>query len=144
MSSWDRKYINLCNYIGQEWSKDRSTKVAAVIVNDRNKLVSIGYNGFPIGIDDTDEDRHKRPDKYVWTEHAERNAIYSAAELGVSVRGCTLYCNYLPCVDCARAIIQSGIKEVIYQSRRVSSGICDPALSTAMLLEARIIIRKFN
>lgn len=144
MNSWDEKYINLCNYIAENWSKDRSTKVAAVIVNNRKKIVSLGYNGFPIGIDDSVEERHERPEKYLWTEHAERNAIYSAAELGVSVRGCTMYCNYLPCPDCARAIIQSGITEVIFFQSVVNSGNSAVEHTKEMFLEAGIIIRKFE
>jgi dCMP deaminase len=95
------------------WSKDKSRKVGAVIVDDRNDLVTMGWNGFPRDIDDTIEDRHKRPIKYKWTEHAERNAIYNAASRGTSTMGCTMYIPWFPCVDCARAIIQSGIDKVV-------------------------------
>ena len=115
ITTWDEKFIKLCNLIAS-WSKDRSTKVGAVIVNGRNKLVSVGYNGFPIGFDDNVDQRHERPQKYEYTEHAERNAIYSAAELGVSVKGCTMYLCWFPCPDCARAIIQSGISKLVCKS----------------------------
>ena len=114
MTTWDKKFFALCEHIAT-WSKDRSTKVGAVIVNDRNKVISIGYNGFPIGFDDNIGDRHERPQKYQYTEHAERNAIYSAAGLGVSIRGCTMYLCWFPCPDCARAIIQSGISKLVYK-----------------------------
>ena len=114
MTSWDKKFLDLCDHIST-WSKDKSTKVGAVIVNDRNKVISLGYNGFPIRFDDNVSDRHERPQKYSYTEHAERNAIYSAAELGVSVRGCTMYLSRFPCPDCARAIIQSGISTLAYK-----------------------------
>jgi dCMP deaminase len=110
-SSWNRKYIELTQYIAQ-WSKDRSTKVGAVIVSLDNRVISMGYNGFCRGIDDDLEERHERPAKYFWTEHAERNAIYNAAFHGIKIEGATLYCSLFPCVDCARAIIQSGIKNI--------------------------------
>jgi len=112
MSSWDKKFMELALLVST-WSKDKSTKVGCVIVNKRNKVVSLGYNGFPIGFNDEVEYRHERPQKYAYTEHAERNAIYSAAELGVSLSGCTMYLSWFPCPDCARAIIQSGISGII-------------------------------
>jgi len=95
------------------WSKDRSTGVGAVIVNAENTDIIKGYNGFPRGANDDIDERHDRPTKYIWTEHAERNAIYKAAREGVSTNGCKMYVNYFPCVECSRAIIQAGIKEVI-------------------------------
>ena len=111
-TSWDTKFFALYSHIAQ-WSKDKSTKVGAIIVNERNKVVSMGYNGFPIGFDDDVYLRHERPQKYVYTEHAERNAIYSAAELGIQTKGCKMYLCWFPCPDCARAIIQSGISELV-------------------------------
>lgn len=104
--------MQLAVHVGQ-WSKDRSTKVGCVIVGSANEVRSIGYNGFPANVDDEDPSRHERPAKYAWTEHAERNAIYNAARIGVSVAGCRMYLPWFPCMDCARAIIQSGIKELI-------------------------------
>ena len=95
------------------WSKDRSRKVGSVIVDSRNVLVSLGWNGFPRGIDDDVDRRHERPEKYFWAEHAERNAIYNAAANGHTLRGCRLYVLLFPCASCTRAIIQSGIQEVI-------------------------------
>ena len=90
-------------------SKDPKTKIGAIIVKDR-RIISTGYNGIPIGVSDTDENRHQRPEKYKWYEHGERNAIYAAAKYGIDTDGAILYTNSLPCVDCARGIIQSGIK----------------------------------
>jgi len=141
--TWDKKFIGLVNHIA-EWSKDRSTKVGAVIVNDRNKILSVGYNGFPIGIDDDVEERHERPLKYKWTAHAEENAILSSAEIGVSLVDCKIYCNYLPCPRCCRAIIQSGIKEVIYQYETVNSQSIPDSVSKKMLIEARIRVRQYE
>lgn len=111
-ADWTERFVNLSKHI-KSWSKDRSTQVAAVIVNDDNRIVSIGYNGFPNGCNDNIESRHERPAKYMYTEHAERNAIYNAARIGVSTKNCTIYLDWFPCVDCARAIIQSGITHVV-------------------------------
>lgn len=146
---WDKKFIELCNHIAN-WSKDNSTKVGSVIVNRRNKILSIGYNGLPIGVDDTKDKRNERPTKYLFYEHAERNAIYSAAEEGISLKGCILYCNYFPCADCARAIIQSGIKEVIYQKQKPESAknsetwIQSMHASLQMMLEAKVRVRSYS
>jgi dCMP deaminase len=95
------------------WSKDRSTKGGAVIVGPDKIPRVIGYNGFPRGVNDDAEDRHGRPLKYRWTEHAERNAIYNAARIGVSLAGCIMYVPWFPCMDCARAIVQAGIVELV-------------------------------
>jgi dCMP deaminase len=95
------------------WSKDTNTKVGAVIVDTDNIVLSMGYNGFPRGCDDTKEDRYEKPIKYLYTEHAERNALYHAARHGVSLKGCTLYVTLFCCADCARGIIQSGITKVV-------------------------------
>jgi len=97
------------------WSKDRSRKCGAVIVNDRNVLIAVGWNGFPRGVDDATDAHHERPIKYKFTEHAERNAIYNAAAHGLATHGCRMYNHWYPCADCARAIIQAGIKEIICQ-----------------------------
>lgn len=109
---WDKRFMDLAEYYAS-WSKDRSTGVGAVIVNDENTELVKGYNGFPRGANDDDDERHKKPTKYVWSEHAERNAIYKAAREGISTKGCKIYVNYFPCVDCTRAIIQAGIKTLI-------------------------------
>jgi dCMP deaminase len=113
MNHWDKKFMELAIHVSS-WSKDRSTKVGAVIVDEHSKSVlAMGYNGFPRGCDDDQDCRHERPAKYLWTEHAERNAIYNAARNGVRLDGATIYIPLCSCVDCTRAIIQSGIKRVV-------------------------------
>ena len=109
---WDTRFIQLARHIG-EWSKDRSTKVGCVIVGPNNEVRCTGYNGCPRNVDDDNEERHARPAKYIWTEHAERNAIYNAARTGVPVDGCRMYLPWCPCMECARAIVQSGISELV-------------------------------
>lgn len=109
---WDRRFLELAAKIGS-WSKDRSAKTGSIIVDCDRIIRSTGFNGFPRGINDDVEGRHERPAKYSWTEHAERNAIYNAARNGVTIAKCTCYVNWFPCIDCARAIIQTGIVRVV-------------------------------
>lgn len=112
MVDWDRRFLDLAKHIGG-WSKDRSTKVGCVIAGNDHTILSVGYNGFPRGIDDDIEKRHDRPAKYKWTEHAERNAIANAARVGVPLLGATAYVPWFPCADCGRLLIQSGIKRIV-------------------------------
>ncbi|MBV9759705.1 MAG: hypothetical protein JO340_03985 [Acidobacteriaceae bacterium] len=110
-SSWDCKLMQLARFIAT-WSKD-PTPVGCVIAGASNEIRSTGYNGFPRGIDDSLDERLRRPAKYFWTEHAERNAIYNAARIGTPLEGCRMYLPWFPCVDCARAIVQCGIAELV-------------------------------
>ena len=93
-------------------SKDRSTKVGCVLVIE-DSIASTGCNGFPRGIDDDAPERHERPEKYFWAEHAERNAIYNAARIGTPLKGCRAYVTMFPCMDCARGLIQIGCTKII-------------------------------
>lgn len=94
-------------------SKDQSTQIGAVIVGEDNEVLSTGYNSFPRGLDDSQQERQERPEKYFWFEHAERNAIYNAARVGTPLKNSRIYLTSgLPCMDCARGIVNSGIKKV--------------------------------
>lgn len=93
------------------WSKDESTKVGAVITTPTGAPVSWGFNGMPVGIDDTIPGRHARPAKYKWMCHAERNAM-DLAPSG-SVAGCIMFVTFSPCTNCAQSIIQRKIKTVV-------------------------------
>jgi len=95
-----------------EWSRDPSTKVGCVIAGPTNEVRALGYNGLPRRVDEA-PGRLEHPDKYLWIEHAERNAIYTAARTGVPLEGCRMYVSWFPCVDCARAIVQVGLIEVV-------------------------------
>lgn len=112
MTDWDARWLVLAGEVAK-WSKDRSTKVGCIVVGDGRRLLAAGYNGFPRGIDDDIGARHERPVKYLFTEHAERNAIYNAARNGTDLYGSVMYSILYPCADCARGIIQSGIAKVI-------------------------------
>jgi dCMP deaminase len=142
---WDARFIALAQFVSR-WSKDRSTKVGCVIVGPNNEIRSIGYNGFPRGISDNEDDRHVRPIKYLWTEHAERNAVYHAALVGIPLKGCRMYLPWFPCMDCARAIVQSGIVELIaFEPDLTDSTWGDEFKSSLQLLgEAGIRVRFVN
>lgn len=103
-------------YTMAQLSKDENTHIGAVIVGPDHEIRSTGFNSFPRGLNDTLPERQERPEKYFWIEHAERNAIYNAARVGIPLKGCRIYTNGTPCMDCARAIIQAGISEVIIDS----------------------------
>lgn len=109
---WDRRFMDVAELVAT-WSKDRSRGIGACIVGPDRTIRSLGYNGFPRGVDDTIEERHTRPDKYQWTEHAERNAIFNAIRAGTDIRGCTCYVNLFCCCNCARAIVQSNLRKVV-------------------------------
>jgi dCMP deaminase len=116
---WDNRWLQLATQIG-EWSKDRRHRVGCVIVGSANQVLSTGYNGFPRGVDDDIDERHERPAKYDWTEHAERNAVYNAARYGVRIEGSSMYSSLFPCISCSRAVIQSGITAVVTRSPDLS------------------------
>jgi dCMP deaminase len=109
---WTEYFLNIAEQVKQK-SKDQSTQIGAVIVGEDKEVLSTGYNSFPRGLDDSKQERQERPEKYFWMEHAERNAIYNAARIGVSLKNSIIYLTSgLPCMDCARGIVNSGIKTV--------------------------------
>jgi dCMP deaminase len=112
--SWDQKFMELAQHIAT-WSKDRSRKIGAVVIGPDNEIRATGYNGIPRGVRDDVEERYSKEtkEKYLWVAHAERNAVYNAARVGVSLKGCRVYSTLYPCVDCVIALIQSGIAELI-------------------------------
>jgi dCMP deaminase len=142
--NWIEYFKNLANNVKLK-SKDTKTQIGAVIVGEDNEIVSTGYNSFPRGLDDTIEERQERPEKYYWFEHAERNAIYNAARIGVSTKGTTMYLSHwFPCADCARGIINAGIT-TLYCDRpddtsKSSSYIESFKRSKEMLIEADVKI----
>ena len=111
----DHKFMGLA-YARAQFSKDASTKVGAIIVGPAGEDRASGYNGAPRGCraDEPGDPRGtERPEKYFWFSHAELNAITNAARVGVPLEGCTIYVTHPPCMDCARAIVQAGIKRVV-------------------------------
>lgn len=108
------KYYKLTESMANNFSKDPSTKVGALYMYPGTmQILSMGYNGMPRGIDETITERWDRPLKYKLIEHAERNAIYNAAQSGTSLRDSICIVTLFPCCDCTRGIIQSGCKMLI-------------------------------
>lgn len=111
-NEWLQYFINIANSVKQK-SKDEKTKIGAIIIGKEKEIVSTGYNSFPRGIRDNEEERQQRPEKYYWFSHAETNAIINAARIGVSTKGTTMVMTCgVPCADCARNIINAGISEI--------------------------------
>lgn len=110
MSNWNKKFIGLASEIAS-WSKDPSSKVGAVITRPNNTIVSLGYNGFPRGVNDDPSRYNDRETKLKYVCHAEANAIINGRE---DLTGYTIFSYPLhPCCDCAKLIINSGIKKVV-------------------------------
>lgn len=115
------RYLDLAKHFST-WSKDPSKKIGAVIIGDKDQVVSQGFNGFPRKFDDSFERFNNRELKYKYVIHAEMNAIYNAGFTGTKIEGSTLYVHGLPvCHECAKGIIQTGIKTVVMDSNPINS-----------------------
>lgn len=112
---WDEFFLRHVYLVGSK-SKDQSTQIGAVLVRD-GILISEGYNGICRKVNDTVPERNIRPEKYHWTEHGERNAIYNAARHGIATLGTVMFTNYPPCTDCARAVVQAGVQEIVFHKQ---------------------------
>ena len=141
-AKWDIRFLELATHIS-EWSKDPSTKVGCVVVGPDREIRSTGFNGFPRGIQDSDERLTNRDLKYPLICHAEENAIMHAARIGLALKGCTAYVTWPPCTRCARSLIQAGVSEVV-----IPSGLEIPdrwrddfEMSMGLLREAEVTIR---
>lgn len=113
---WNDRYLNLAKEIST-WSRDPSRKIGAVAVGSKGQILAQGFNGFPRGINDTDERLNNREEKYKYIVHAELNVIYNATYNGISLDGAKLFVYGLPiCSECAKGIIQVGIKSVFMKT----------------------------
>lgn len=116
-TKWDLRFLKIAKEVSK-WSKDPSRKIGAVLVGNKKQIISQGYNGFPRGIADTQERLMNRELKYTLTIHAEANAIYNAIYNGSPTEGATIYVTGLPvCAECAKMIIQTGIKRVVMDTK---------------------------
>jgi dCMP deaminase len=112
-SLWNERFLALAREVST-WSKDPSTKIGAVAVRDR-QILSVGYNGFPRGVEDTAERLNNRETKYKYVVHAEQNLIYNAVNNGISLKNSALYVWGLPvCSECAKGVIQAGFSKVYW------------------------------
>lgn len=145
--TWDELFMSMAFLVAMK-SKDNNTHIGAVIVGPDNEVRSVGYNSFVRGINDDVSERQEKPEKYFWFEHAERNAIYNATLMGLSLKNCRMYTNGIPCMDCARGVIQSGIKEVIVHKKWNDGNKLKWKESCAkardMLIEANVKIRYYD
>jgi len=138
--NWDIRFLDLAKLIGS-WSKDPSTQVGAVIVDDNHRIISVGYNGFPKGIEDN-ERLQDRETKYKIIVHGEINAILFANK---SLKGCTLYTvPFEPCPRCAGLIIQSGIKRVVSPKNKITRWEEDFKITRELFQEANIVMDYYD
>ena len=132
---WDEYFMGIA-LLSTERSKDPSTSVGACIVSEDNKILSVGYNGMPIGISDDEFPWSREGDpldtKYLYVCHAELNAILNYT--GVNIKGAKIYTTLFPCNECTKAIIQKGIKEIIYKSDKYSD--TDTVIASKKMLDA--------
>ncbi len=105
MTNWDERFLELATLVSS-WSKDPSTKVGCVLVGPDKVVLSVGYNGFPRGVEDSSERLNQRDIKYRMVQHAETNAIQNAQG---NLRGATVYVTHKPCSNCCGALIQAGL-----------------------------------
>lgn len=134
---WHRRFLELAAHVAT-WSKDPSTQVGCVLVNDQQQVVGMGYNGFPRGVEDSSDRYDDRPTKYAMVVHAEANAILNAVG---STRGTTAYVTHRPCASCSGLLIQAGIHRII--TNPTPEGLAERfkdsfAVSTTMLSESEV------
>jgi dCMP deaminase len=113
---WDHRFLRLAEHVAQ-WSKDPSTQVGCVLVNDQRIVVGMGYNGFPRGVDDNGERYRDRAVKYLMVQHAEANAILNAS---ATIRGATAYVTHPCCSSCMGLLIQAGVSRVVTRPAEVA------------------------
>ena len=119
VDKWHKRYLKLAQEVAS-WSKDPSTKIGAVAIGEKGQVLAQGDNGFPRDVNDTPERYSNRELKYKYVVHAEQNLIYNATYNGVSLDGAVLYVVGLPiCSECAKAIIQVGIRQVVMPDQEV-------------------------
>jgi dCMP deaminase len=142
--NWDEYFMGIA-VLSSLRSKDPSTKVGACIVDKEHKVVSIGYNGMPRGIEEENlpwERGEGLESKYLYVCHAEFNAILNTRN-GATLQGCSLYVTLFPCNECAKAIIQTGIKEIVYVSNKYKDTVTTQA-SIKMLNLAGVKLRHYT
>ncbi|MCH3918635.1 MAG: dCMP deaminase family protein [Spirochaetia bacterium] len=139
--SWDEYFMGVA-MLSAFRSKDPNTQVGCCIVNPQKKIVGVGYNGFPTGCDDDELPWGREGDwletKYPYVCHAELNAILNST---CNLDGCSLYVSLFPCNECAKAIIQSGIREVVYLCDKYEQA-DNTVASKKMLTAAGVVLRK--
>lgn len=140
-NKWDHRFLDLAKLVSS-WSKDPSTQVGAVIVDNDNRVISLGYNGFPIGVKDNDERLTNRDTKYKIIIHAECNALLFA---NTNMVGCKIYTYpFMPCPKCAGLIIQAGITEVVSYNNMPERWKDDFEVSKELFNESKITLKLYE
>jgi dCMP deaminase len=137
--TWKDYFMDMAQLVSQR-SKDPNTKVGCVVVSEDKIVMATGYNGLPRGVEDKSE-RMERPAKYLWTSHAEENAVAQAARVGAKLKGGTAYVTHHPCSRCARSLIQAGITTVVIGSGTTSMPEEEFDVARLMFLEAKVDVR---
>ena len=142
---WDQYFMSMAYLVAMK-SKDPSTKVGTVIVDDDHEVLATGYNNFPRGFDDSPERYQNKELKLRTIVHAETNACMSAARKGMSLKGGRAYVTWCPCEKCALALIQSGVKEVITHKENPVPASWNDATTFAkgLLSEAGVVYREWS
>lgn len=142
--TWDEWFMKHV-YLAAEKSKDPRTKIGAILVKDKH-IISTGFNGFPQGVIDTLERYNDRELKYLFVAHAEFNCIVTAAKFGISTNSSILYTNGIPCCECMKSVIQSGIKEIVVHKQwpnmtHVEKWVESNKISMSMIEESQTNVR---
>lgn len=109
---WQSRFLALAGEVSS-WSKDPSTKVGCVVIDQDRRILSVGYNGFPRGVEDDAVRLGDRATKHLMTVHAEANAVAAAARNGVSLQGATAYVTHPSCAQCAALMVQAGVRRIV-------------------------------
>lgn len=134
IEKWDQRFLDLAEHVAT-WSKDPSTKVGAVVVNKKKQVIGLGFNGFPRGVFDDDNRYEDKQTKYLFVSHAERNALDNSF---ADTDGCTIYTTLFPCNECAKGIIQKGIKRIVSPRPDMSKPFCNFPVSELMFRESGV------
>lgn len=137
--SWDEHFMEFARLAATR-SKD-STQVGCVAIGDARQVLTTGYNGPPRGVEDRPERSEARPAKYLWTSHAEENAVAHAARTGTSLVGASVYVTHQPCARCARLLIQAGVASVTFADGKTSMPIEEFEVAAQMFREAGIDLK---
>lgn len=134
--TWSEYFLEMAHLVASK-SKDPSTKVGCVVITEDKVVAATGYNGLPRGVEDKPE-RMERPAKYLWTSHAEENAVAQAARVGAKLKGGTAYVTHMPCSRCARTLIQAGIIKVVIDGGSTSMPMEEFDVAMKMFREAGV------
>lgn len=136
--TWDKYFMEMAHLVASK-SKDPNTKVGCVVVTEDKVVAATGYNGLPRGVEDKPS-RMERPAKYLWTSHAEENAVAQAARVGMPLKNGTAFVTHMPCSRCARTLIQAGVVAVYVDRGSTSMPMEEFDVAMQMFREANVTV----